>query len=124
MDDTDMRTETMTVTGTPVGGSAATTERAPENDVVPTVEWFPAGEVERIRDEWQEIQTRFVDDPRDAVRSADQLVADAMRSLTATFTDHKHGLEGRWQQAEAVDTEALRQTLRRYRLFLDHLLEV
>jgi len=95
-----------------------------EDDVPPTVELFPAQEIERFRDEWHEIQTRFVDDPRDAVRDADQLVAEVMRSLATTFTDHKHDLEGRWQQGDQVETEVLRQTLRQYRSFFNHLLEV
>jgi hypothetical protein len=123
-DDADMRTEELTVTGTPVDGSDTMTERAPEDDVPPTVELFPAQEVERFRGEWTEIQTRFVDDPRDAVRDADQLVAEVMRSLATTFTNHKHELEGRWQQGDHVETEELRQALRQYRSFFNHLLEV
>jgi len=152
-EDMDMRTEDMngraedgdarpdtTVTGTPVNGAEARDDdvetdseraaqaqhaRPQEDDTPPTVELLAAAEAERFRVQWKEIQTRFVDDPRDAVRDADQLVAEVMRSLATTFTDHKHDLEGRWQEGgDGVDTEKLRQALRHYRSFFDHLLDV
>lgn len=87
-------------------------------------ELFPEQEVQRFRVEWQEIQTRFVDDPREAVQGADQLVAEVMRSLASTFTDHKHELEGQWQQGSEVETEDLRRALQRYRSFFNQLLNV
>jgi hypothetical protein len=87
-------------------------------------ELFPHQEAEQFRGEWQDIQARFVDDPRDAVQSADQLVAEVMRSLATTFTDHKHELEGQWQQGSDVETEDLRLALRRYRSFFNQLLNV
>lgn len=97
---------------------------APDDEPPPSVELLAASDAERFRTQWTEIQTRFVDDPRDAVQDADQLVAEVMRSLATTFTDHKHQLEGRWQEGDGVDTEELRQALRHYRSFFDHLLKV
>jgi hypothetical protein len=96
----------------------------PTDDGMATVELFQAGEVDRFRVEWHEIQARFVDDPRDAVKSADHLVAEVMRALATTFTDHKHELEGHWQQGNRVETEDLRNALRRYRSFFNQLLSV
>ncbi|WP_225829993.1 hypothetical protein [Streptomyces sp. NK08204] len=74
------------------------------------------------RDRWQEIQGRFVDDPREAVHDADMLVADVMRTLAATFAERKKDLEGQWSVGEEVDTEQLRGALRRYRSFFNRLL--
>ncbi|MEU6476423.1 hypothetical protein ABZ858_05930 [Streptomyces sp. NPDC047017] len=76
-----------------------------------------------FRDRWREIQSKFVDDPREAVHTADTLVADVMQTLAATFAHHKQDLEGQWSQGERVDTEDLRKALRRYRSFFNRLLE-
>ncbi|MCC8244603.1 hypothetical protein [Saccharothrix luteola] len=74
--------------------------------------------------EWRALQADFVDDPREAVQRADELVAQVMQSLATTFNDHKHALEEQWQQGEQVQTEELRQALKRYRAFFDRLLSV
>lgn len=92
-----------------------------DNEDVP-LELFGGDEVERFRVEWREIQARFVDDPRDAVQGADHLVAEVMQSLASTFSDHKHELEGQWQDGSEAQTEDLRQALRRYRTFFNQLL--
>ncbi|MFE1173300.1 hypothetical protein [Streptomyces sp. NPDC058773] len=75
-----------------------------------------------FRSRWQEIQGGFVDDPREAVQSADALVAEVMQSLAATFSDHKQALEEQWNRGEQVDTEGLRMALRHYRSFFKRLL--
>ncbi|MFD9366235.1 hypothetical protein ACFWA6_00815 [Streptomyces sp. NPDC060020] len=74
------------------------------------------------RKAWNEIQGRFVDDPQEAVRSADALVAEVMQTLARTFSDHKQGLEGQWGQGEQVATEELRLALQHYRSFFNRLL--
>ncbi|GGS16031.1 hypothetical protein Snoj_30080 [Streptomyces nojiriensis] len=70
---------------------------------------------------WSEIQSRFVDDPQDAVTSADALVAEVMQSLARTFSAHKQGLEEQWGQGEQVATEELRLALQHYRSFFNRL---
>ncbi|MEV8068001.1 hypothetical protein AB0P32_18000 [Streptomyces sp. NPDC085995] len=75
-----------------------------------------------FRDRWRETQSKFVDDPREAVHSADALVADVIRTLTTTFAQQKQELEGQWSQGERTDTEELRRALRRYRSFFNRLL--
>ncbi|MET8290292.1 hypothetical protein ACGFWD_31970 [Streptomyces sp. NPDC048448] len=77
---------------------------------------------EAFRARWQEAQSQFVDDPRDAVHTADALVADVMQRLAATFADHKQELEGQWNRGEQADTENLRLALRHYRSFFNRLL--
>ncbi len=77
---------------------------------------------EDFRTRWQEIQNRFVDDPREAVSSADSLVAEVMQTLASTFSRRKEDLEGQWNRGEEVDTEELRLALRHYRSFFNRLL--
>ncbi|MGW7464411.1 hypothetical protein ACWGJT_06810 [Streptomyces xantholiticus] len=77
---------------------------------------------EGFRTRWQEIQNRFVDDPREAVHEADGLVADVMQTLATTFSQHKQELEGQWSQGGEADTENLRMALRKYRSFFNRLL--
>ncbi|WP_028799703.1 hypothetical protein [Streptomyces sp. 142MFCol3.1] len=77
---------------------------------------------EGFRARWQETQSQFVDDPRDAVHSADALVADVMQELASTFADHKRELEDQWNRGEQADTEDLRLALRHYRSFFNRLL--
>jgi len=74
-----------------------------------------------FRDRWQNVQTGFVDDPKQAVRQADELVAAVISALATTFAEHKSELESQWQQGEPA-TEELRIALRRYRSFFDQLL--
>lgn len=74
--------------------------------------------------EWRALQADFVDEPREAVQRADELVAQVMQTLATTFNEHKHALEEQWQRGDEVQTEELRQALKRYRSFFDRLLSV
>ncbi len=80
-------------------------------------------EAERYRTAWSEIQAQFVDDPRQAVTSADTLVAEVMQSLAGTFATHKKELEGQWRGGGDVATEDLRLALQHYRSFFNRLLK-
>ncbi|WP_051832992.1 hypothetical protein [Streptomyces katrae] len=80
-------------------------------------------EAEEYRTTWREIQGRFVDDPQDAVRSADTLVAEVMQTLARSFADHKQALVDQWGRGEDVATEELRLALQRYRSFFNRLLK-
>lgn len=77
---------------------------------------------EGFRARWHDVQNKFVDDPREAVNTADALVADVMHQLASTFADHKQELEGQWNRGEQANTEDLRQALRHYRAFFNRLL--
>ncbi|MFB7037369.1 MULTISPECIES: hypothetical protein [unclassified Streptomyces] len=81
-----------------------------------------AADGDAYRERWREVQGRFVDDPREAVHSADELVADVMKTLAAAFAEHKQTLEGQWSEGREADTEALRVALREYRSFFNRLL--
>ena len=83
---------------------------------------LPADQSERFAARWQQIQTSFVDQPRDAVAGADALVADLMQRLAASFSDERERLEGQWDRGDDVSTEDLRVALTRYRSFFGRLL--
>ncbi len=76
---------------------------------------------EHFRTHWNEIQGKFVDDPRSAVQQADALVSEVTAQITQMF-DHEHAaLEGQWKQGNDVSSEDLRQALLRYRSFFNRL---
>ncbi len=77
---------------------------------------------EHFTTRWQEIQTSFVDQPRDSVEQADALVADLMQRLAAGFSNERERLEEQWDRGDDVSTEDLRVALTRYRSFFDRLL--
>ena len=83
---------------------------------------FDSQRANDLRDRWHALQARFVDDPREAVQTADALVAELMQTLARSFTAHKGELEAHWQRGGDPDTEQLRQALQRYRSFFDRLL--
>ncbi len=71
---------------------------------------------------WEDIQTRFVDEPRRAVEDADGLVATVMQQLAEGFALERERLESQWGRGEDISTEELRVTLQRYRSFFHRLL--
>jgi hypothetical protein len=95
-------------------GSSAGTDQEP---------LFPSDQSERFTTRWQEIQTSFVDHPREAVAQADTLVADLMQRLAASFSQERERLETQWDKGDDVSTEDLRVALTRYRSFFDRLLQ-
>lgn len=85
---------------------------------------FPDTELGDFRNRWQNVQAGFVDDPRTAVRQADELVASVMKRLADVFSEERSKLERDWDKGGDVSTEDLRQALQRYRSFFDRLLSV
>ncbi len=81
-------------------------------------------ESDRLMHRWQEIQSSFVDRPRDSVEQADALVADLMQRLAGGFAEARERLEQQWDSGDDVSTEDLRVALTRYRSFFDRLLAV
>jgi hypothetical protein len=97
-------------------------ELAPgEVPVVTTIVLWEAEVVDGFRDRWQQIQLRFIDDPRHAAQQAQTLTGDVCDGLTSALGRHRSELD-RWQSAQLDDTEELRMTVRRYRDLLDRLL--
>ncbi|MCA1661593.1 MAG: hypothetical protein LC648_05330 [Novosphingobium sp.] len=85
---------------------------------------FPPDEAGQLQDRWQEVQASFVDEPRQAVQQADELVAGAIKRLAQTFADERSQLEGQWDRGDEVSTEDLRVALQKYRSFFGRLLKV
>ena len=85
---------------------------------------FSASEAEALRRRWMEVQTGFVDEPRETVQQADTLVAETMKRLAEIFAQERASLEGQWSRGDEVSTEDLRLAMRRYRSFFDRLLSV
>jgi len=78
-------------------------------------------EAERFRTRWNEIQSKFVDEPRSAVQQADALVAEVIEQITQMFASERSSLEGQWNQGSDVSTEDLRKVLQHYRSFFNRL---
>lgn len=74
------------------------------------------------RSRWDEIQARFVDDPRGAVRDADELVSTVIGELESSFHARRDSLEAGWQGGDDTSTEGLRLALQAYRSFFGRLL--
>lgn len=79
---------------------------------------IPADEVSRLRGEWQRVQATFVDNPQEAVRGADTLVTEVIRTLQNSMAERHKAL-----RRSSQDTEELRQSLHQYRALLDQLLD-
>jgi hypothetical protein len=77
---------------------------------------------DELRRRWTDVQASFVDEPRQAVKQADGLVAQVMKQLAETFAQERSHLEQQWDRGGDVSTEDLRVALRRYRSFFERLL--
>jgi hypothetical protein len=90
----------------------------------------------RYTEQWQHIQFKFVDDPHASVTEAADVVAQVTAKMEAAIqerqraieerqhaiADQQRSLRGRWGEGTNADTEALRETLRMYKTFLDQLI--
>lgn len=85
---------------------------------------FPGADITRLRNQWTEIQSGFVDEPKSAVKRADTLVGDVLKSLSDTFARERSKLESQWDRDGDVTTEDFRVAFRRYRAFFDRLLSI
>jgi hypothetical protein len=85
---------------------------------------FEDSELQSFRGRWEKVQGGFVDEPRESVQKADDLVSDLVDRLTSGFAETRSGLEEQWKKGEDASTEELRVALTRYRAFFHRLLEV
>jgi hypothetical protein len=93
-------------------------------------------DAEQYTAQWQEIQFRFVDDPRGSVTEAADVVAQVTAKMEAAIQERQRAIEARqqaiaeqqrtlrdqWGEGSNADTENLRETLRMYKTFLDQLI--
>ena len=85
---------------------------------------FENDAAEKFRTRWLAIQSKFVDDPSESVKEADDLVADVIQSITRNFADRRGSLEQQWNGGGNTSTEDLRIALKQYRSFFDRLLSL
>lgn len=78
----------------------------------------------RLEARWNDIQPRFVDDPRDAVADADELVTDTIGAITSSLDEDRSQLEEHWEEGRDPSTEDLRHLMQRYRDLFSRLLDV
>src|SRR5512133_3249393 len=57
-------------------------------------------ESDHFRTRWNEIQGKFVDEPRAAVQQADALVSEVIGQLTQMFANEHTSLEGQWKEGK------------------------
>jgi hypothetical protein len=106
-----------TADDTATGTAATGTSAAADGDDNPLL-----ADAEGFQGRWEEIQVRFVDEPRGAVEDADALVATVMQRLAEGFAQERERLEAQWGRGEDISTEDLRVALQRYRSFFRRLL--
>jgi hypothetical protein len=122
VDDTATVDGTDTGRSTPDTGSGAQSGIAEENGESGGRERLvPADRADDYGSRWDALKGDFVDEPRRAVRQADELVGELLDELQRLFADQRHTLEQGFDH-EGASTEDLRLALRRYRSFFDRLL--
>jgi hypothetical protein len=105
--------------------SIVATDSSTEQTESPTEKsLFAEDELSGLRSRWDEVQSGFVDDPRECVQKADGLVSDVVDRLTTGFSEARSRLEAQWARGEEASTEDLRLALKRYREFFQRLLAV
>jgi len=83
---------------------------------------FSESDLGDLRSRWKYLQAGFVDEPRQTVAAADELVANVMSRLAERFAKERASLEKQWDRGDDVSTEDLRIALQHYRSFFDRLL--
>ena len=106
----------------PVDSEAARAQKITGSEQLEAL--FAADVAAQYRTRWAEVQSGFVDDPRRAVASGDELVAEVMQSLAESFAQERERLEEELSHTGEASTEALRVGLRRYRSFFERLLSL
>ena len=82
---------------------------------------IPTDRAESYNSRWNELKGEFVDEPRGAVRGANELVGEVLDELEELFRRQRADLE-EGLDSDQTTTEDLRQALGRYRSFFDRLL--
>jgi len=77
-----------------------------------------------MRSRWESIQAAFVDEPRNSLQMADEIVSEAIHHLTEGFAVARKKLEQQGDQGNGASTEDLRLSLRRYKALFERLLSI
>ncbi|NKE58729.1 hypothetical protein FXN61_18700 [Lentzea sp. PSKA42] len=95
-------------------------ERTSQTERTPDAQRTEQRSSSKLEDEWQAVQYEFVDDPKAAVRKADDLVKRAIEELTSRHRSLTEQLKGNGDP----QTEDLRLALHRYRELFKSLVAV
>jgi hypothetical protein len=79
---------------------------------------------EDLRKRWESVQVGFVDNPREAVGEAENLVSSAIGEIAGQFRQQRERLEASWDQGRDPSTDDLRVVFQGYRDFFGRLLQV
>jgi len=112
---TPVSTFTPTSTPTPVPAAQVVVNAASPEML------FGSEETQHFRDRWNEVQAKFVDEPRSSVQEADALITELMTQFSQRLANERCTLESQWNEGD-VSTENLRQVLQSYRSFFNRLL--
>ncbi|WP_051027351.1 hypothetical protein [Nocardia higoensis] len=99
--------------------SAAATRSADDAATGTDSALVPGDEADQLRTRWREVQAHFVDDPRESVTRADELVGATIERLTTLFAERRRTLAAGW--SGSAETEQLRTALRDYRSLFERL---
>jgi hypothetical protein len=91
------------------------------NAAAGTTQPIARGEIEDLRLQWTAIQASFVDEPRESVEKADELISSAIQRITDDLQSKRSELEKNWNKGDA-STEDLRTSLQHYHALFDRLL--
>jgi hypothetical protein len=105
--------------------AGAPAEPAPPPEPVPTAAYEIDAPLLGAAADWQErwlaVQAGFVDEPREAVESAEQLVSEVVAELEQVLARERDQRESRWREGGDRSTEDLRVAFQRYRAVFDRL---
>ena len=68
------------------------------------------------------MQNQIVDDPKDAVMQVDVLVSQVLERIKQKFDNEHSTLKNTWIQSNEFSTKDLRNSLKKYHVFVDFLL--
>jgi hypothetical protein len=77
-----------------------------------------------LQQRWESIQVGFVDNPRESVAEAEQLVSSAIGEISTGFREQRETLEASWSRGQDPSTDELRTAFQGYRDFFGRLLQV
>ncbi|HEV8648242.1 MAG TPA: hypothetical protein VG276_02310 [Actinomycetes bacterium] len=117
--DTGAGTDVPDDASSPPATDLATAQAAAPAAAVATL--LASVDAESVRRQFLDIQAGFVDEPRQAVQQAGELVDDLVRQVTQSLTAERERLQADLS-ADTTSTEDLRLALRAYRAYVDRLL--
>lgn len=86
---------------------------------------FQESETHKLRDQWLDVQSSFVDSPPASLEAADRFIDQVLDGIRSNLSQRCSDLREEWSNGNgSTTTEDLRQVLRHYRSMLDRLLEI